>query len=57
MKTSKHLNRNVVCVIDDNPSKTGKYIRGVRIVGDRTKIKEAAKKYDVDEIMLAIPFC
>jgi FlaA1/EpsC-like NDP-sugar epimerase len=55
MKTSKHLNRNVVCVIDDNPSKTGKYIRGVRIVGDRTKIKEAAKKYDVDEIMLAIP--
>ena len=55
MKTSKHLNRNVVCVIDDNPSKTGKYIRGVRIVGDRTKIKEAAKKYDVDEIILAIP--
>ena len=55
MKTSRHLNRNVVCVIDDNPSKTGKYIRGVRIVGDRTKIKEAAKKYDVDEIMLAIP--
>ena len=55
MKTSKHLNRNVVCVIDDNPSKIGKYIRGVRIVGDRTKIKEAAKKYDVDEIILAIP--
>lgn len=55
MKTSKHLNRNVVCVIDDNPSKIGKYIRGVRIAGDRTKIKEAAKKYDVDEIILAIP--
>lgn len=55
MKTSRHLNRNVVCVIDDNPSKKGKYIRGVRIVGDRTQIKECAKKYNVDEIILAIP--
>ena len=55
MKTSRHLNRNVVCVIDDNPSKKGKYIRGVRIVGDRTQIKEYAKKYNVDEIILAIP--
>ena len=24
LKTSRHLNRNVVCVIDDNPSKKGK---------------------------------
>lgn len=55
IKTSEHLNRNVVCVIDDNPSKKGKYIRGVRIVGDRTKIKECVKKYNVDEIILAIP--
>ena len=55
MKTSRHLNRNVICVIDDNPSKKGKYIRGVRIVGDRTQIKECAKKYNVDEIILAIP--
>lgn len=55
MKTSRHLNRNVVCVIDDNPSKKGKYIRGVRIVGDRTKIKECVKKYNVDEIILAMP--
>ncbi len=55
LKTSRHLNRNVVCVIDDNPSKKGKYIRGVRIMGDRTKIKELAKRYNVDEIILAIP--
>ena len=55
LKTSRHLNRNVVCVIDDNPSKKGKYIRGVRIVGDRTQIKEYAEKYNVDEIILAIP--
>lgn len=55
LKTSRHLNRNVVCVIDDNPSKKGKYIRGVRIVGDRSQIKECAKKYRVDEIIVAIP--
>ena len=55
MKTSRHLNRNVVCVIDDNPSKKGKYIRGVRIVGDRTQIIECAKKYNVDEIIVAMP--
>ena len=45
----------MVCVIDDNPSKKGKYIRGVRIVGDRSQIKECAKKYRVDEIIVAIP--
>lgn len=55
IKTSRHLNRNVVCVIDDNPSKKGKYIRGVRIVGDRSAIEEYAKRYNVDEIILAIP--
>lgn len=55
IKTSGQLNRNVVCAIDDNPSKKGKYIRGVRIAGDRTKIKECAEKYNVDEIILAIP--
>lgn len=55
LRTSQYLNRHVVCVIDDNPSKKGKYIRGVRIVGDRTRIVEYARKYDVDEIILAIP--
>lgn len=55
LRTSQYLNRNVVCVIDDNPSKKGKYIRGVRIVGDRSRIIDCAKKYDVDEIILAIP--
>ena len=55
LKTSRHLNRNVVCVIDDNPSKRGKYIHGVRIVGNRDQIVESARKYGVEEIILAIP--
>lgn len=55
LKSSKYLNQKVVCVIDDNPSIKGKYIHGIRIVGGRDMIQEAAKKYDAEEIILAIP--
>lgn len=55
LKFSKHLNRKVSCIIDDNPSKKGKYLHGVRIVGNRDTIIENAKRYHVDEIILAIP--
>ena len=55
LKSSKYLNQKVVCVIDDNPSKKGKYIHGIRIIGGRDMIQEAAKKYDAEEIILAIP--
>lgn len=55
LRTSRHLNRNLVCIIDDNPSKKGKYLQGVRIYGGRENIFSCAKKYDVEEIILAIP--
>lgn len=32
-----------------------KYIRGVKVVGTRNKIKEVAKVYDIDEIIFVIP--
>lgn len=44
-----------VCVIDDDESKVGKYINGVKIVGDRDFIIQAAEQYRVDEIIFAIP--
>ena len=55
LKYSAHLNSKVVGVIDDNPHKKGKLIHGVRILGGREYILDAAKKYEVDEIILAIP--
>lgn len=55
LKYSAHLNSKVIGVIDDNPSKKGKLIHGVRILGDRNRIIDVAEKYDVDEIILAIP--
>ena len=55
LKYSAHLNSKVVGVIDDNPHKKGKLIHGVRILGGRECIIEVTEKYDVDEIILAIP--
>lgn len=52
---SKYLSGQVVCAIDDDSSKLNKYIHGCKIVGDRNSIVEAAKKYDVEEIAIAIP--
>lgn len=46
---------NVVCIIDDDPMKIGKALSGIPIVGDRTAIPDAVKKYNVQEIVLAIP--
>ncbi len=48
-------NARVVCIIDDDTRKIGKYIRGVKVVGDRSRIKEFAGYYEVDEIIIAIP--
>ena len=40
---SRYLdNSKVVCIIDDDAKKVGKYIRGVKIVGNRNQIKEYA---------------
>ncbi len=55
LKTSRYLNQKVVCVIDDNPFKKGKYIHGIKIVGGRDVIEKYAEKYNAEEIILAIP--
>lgn len=55
IKTSRHLNRTLVCIIDDNPSKKGKYLQGIKIFGGRENIISCVEKYKVEEIILAIP--
>ena len=55
LNSSDKLTQKAVCIIDDNEGKTGKYIKGVPIVGTRKDIPEMVKKYSVSEIMLAIP--
>lgn len=45
----------VVCIIDDNEFKWGKYLEGVRIAGGREKIAEIAKHRKITDIIIAIP--
>lgn len=45
----------ISCIIDDNPEKKGKRLNDIPIVGGRDKIVSAAEKYDIDEIVIAIP--
>lgn len=55
IKNSRLLEKKICCVIDDNPNKKGKYILGYKIVGDRNAILENAKKYEIKEIIVAMP--
>ena len=55
VNTSDHLQAKVVCAIDDDLKKIGKYLRGVPIVGGRDTIIDNVEKYRVDQIVLAMP--
>lgn len=48
-------NRKVVVAVDDNPTKKNRRIAGVKIAGGREDIRRLARKYGVDEIVIAIP--
>lgn len=40
IQNSRYLDQKICCVIDDNRRKIGRYILGIRVVGDRNAIKE-----------------
>ena len=54
-QTSVRSTNHVVCIVDDDFSKRGSYLRGVKIVGNRNDIKAIAEKFKIEEIILAIP--
>jgi FlaA1/EpsC-like NDP-sugar epimerase len=54
-KNSRFSQNHVVCIIDDDPGKKGRQLMGVRIIGGREMIETAVDKYNVTEIILAIP--
>lgn len=55
ISTDKVGGDTVVCIIDDNENKWGRYIDGVPIVGGRDSIFYNVKKYSVDKIYISIP--
>ena len=50
-----NFGNRVACVIDDNRNKIGSYIRGIPVVGNCKEIEENCLKYDIQEIIIAIP--
>ena len=54
-KNSNFSRNQVVCIIDDDPNKKGRQLMGVRIIGGRDMIRSAVEKYNITEIILAIP--
>lgn len=52
---SSYVRGNVVCIIDDNPSKRNRILEGIPIVGASDEIPEMVKTYRVDKIVFAIP--
>ncbi len=55
MLTSTYADGHVVCFVDDDKNKQGKYLNGVLIAGDRNDIPALVQKYNVEEIYVAMP--
>ncbi len=53
--SNPHENMRPVVFIDDDNSLVGKRLGGIKIYGTRDQMKEAIKKYFVDEVIIAIP--
>ena len=49
------IKNKVCCIIDDNRSKKGARIHGIPIVGTRKDIEEMVYKYQIQEVIIAIP--
>ncbi len=55
LKNSGESTAKPVCIIDDNRSKWGCLMDGIPIAGGREDILGAVEKYNVDQILFAIP--
>lgn len=55
IKANNHNHYNVKCIVDDDISKIGRRIYFAPVVGNTNTIKEMAKKYDIEKIIISIP--
>jgi FlaA1/EpsC-like NDP-sugar epimerase len=52
---SRQIRRRARCVVDDDMKKRGKYLCGVPVVGGRDAIMSAVERYEIEQIIFAIP--
>ncbi|MEG1999881.1 MAG: nucleoside-diphosphate sugar epimerase/dehydratase [Evtepia sp.] len=56
IQQSSHLiMKKVVCVLDDDPNKQNRYFCGIQVPGGHTYVMEAVARFQIDEIIFAIP--
>jgi len=55
LRRSPQSENEIVCVIDDDPGKKHTLLSGVKVVGGRECIEQAAEQYGVSDIIFAIP--
>ena len=55
IKTSRSHTEKVVVAIDENVNKQGRSLGGVKVAGGHSEIRILARRYEVDEIIIAIP--
>lgn len=55
IKANNHNYYKVKCIVDDDVSKIGRRIYSVPVTGNTSTIKDMAKKYDIEKIIISIP--
>lgn len=51
----RYAGYKVEVIVDDNPTKKGRYLEGIRIEGNRDDIPELVRKHNINLIIFAIP--
>ena len=55
MRANTDANLYPVCAIDDDKIKIGRFVSGVKVVGNTNEIAFFVKKYAIDQIIVAMP--
>jgi FlaA1/EpsC-like NDP-sugar epimerase len=55
MIRNKELKYNPIGLVDDDPSKIGSKIHGIKVLGDKTKIPAIVNQHGIHEIIISIP--
>ena len=55
MRANTDANLYPVCAIDDDKNKIGRFVSGIKVVGNTKEIEFFVKKYAIDQIIVAMP--